>query len=219
LRHGFAILTIPPYGGIILRKPPNTWGDVKGDIPMYRFLLMIAFTAIIGFGLMAVASEPGKFSFAEMELVAQTFMITGIALTLFGFVAIARSSPKDTAFYQHFVIAGLIVAAFGLCVFPFSDLKVIAVPLVAAVSAGIAVVIPKMTTPKHDGMRGRPTFIAMISGPASMWALAVGWNILPAAILLGIGLVVAFYLGQLKPVDQAAFRAQPADPTGAAAGL
>lgn len=180
---------------------------------MYRFLLMIAFTALIGFGLMAVASEPDKFSFSEMQLVAQTFMIFGIALTLLGFVCITRAPAKDTAFYQHFVIAGLIVAAFGLCVFPFSDLKVVAVPVIVALSVGIAMVVPKMTTPKHAGLRGLPTFIAMISGPASMWALAVGWNILPAAILLGIGLGVAFYMGQLQPVYQT-----NASATGTAAG-
>ena len=186
---------------------------------MYRFLLMIAFTALIGFGLMAFASEPGKFSFSEMEFVAQTFMIFGIALTLLGFVAITRAPPKDTVFYQHFVIAGLIVAAFGLCVFPFSSLPVVAVPVIVALSAGIAMVVPKMTTPKHAGMRGRPTFVAMISGPASMWALAVGWNILPAAILLFIGLGVAFYMGQLQPVEQTAYKTPSVDPTGVAARL
>ncbi len=185
---------------------------------MYRFLLMIAATALTGFGLMAFASEPGTFSFSEMQLVAQTFMIFGIALTLLGFVLITRAPPKDTVFYQHFVIAGLIVAAFGLCVFPFSELKVVTIPVIAALAVGIALVVPRMTTPKHAGMRGVPTFVAMISGPASMWALAVGWNVLPAAVLLGVGLVVAFYLGQLQPVEQAAFQA-PVDPQSATARL
>lgn len=213
MRHSFAVLTIPPYGGIMINEPPNTWGDVKRGLSMNRYLhlFMIAFVAIVGFLTMAALAKSGYHSYTELGVVGQVYVYGGFLLILASFIAVSQGLLKtasERTIGDHVTNYGIIMAAFGFAITPFTKdqhhqvNELIQFLTVGLLALGIATLVRNRHTSDDMSLRAEPVFVAMLLGAGSVWALAAGWNFWLSAGVLFIGLAWAFRSALLRPANE-----------------
>ncbi|HWH16617.1 MAG TPA: hypothetical protein VNU25_03470 [Candidatus Paceibacterota bacterium] len=173
--------------------PPDAF---EGNLHMLRILLCLAITVAIAFWMMAVGSTPGFERYDNLELVGASGLIIGLGLIIVGFVTMtyAGDDVRSKALAEHLVIFGLMVAAFGLGIYPFIAEKVFVVPLCAALCFAMARIALKAFRPAGATGSGSYSAVMLLAacGYASVWAVAAGWSWLQAGSFILVGIPAAF---------------------------
>ncbi len=163
---------------------------------MLRILLCLAATSAIAFWMTAAGSVPGAESYDVLQLVGASGLIIGIGLILVGFVTMtyAGDDVRNKTLSEHFVIFGLLVAAFGLGIYPFIAEKVFVVPLCAALCFAMARISFKAFRPATASGSGGYSAVMLLAacGYASVWAVAAGWGWIQAGSFILVGIPAAF---------------------------
>lgn len=160
---------------------------------MNRYIVCVAVTAALALFMVALGASPGVTNYDTLQVTASAIMGVGIAALLVGFVSMTYSAtPTEKVFNEHLVIFGLMIAGFGMGIFPFYTEKVFIVPLCAAICFAIMRVAIMVRREAAIGMRRySPIFMVTACGFASVWALAAGWGLLQAVSFMVVGIPAA----------------------------
>lgn len=160
---------------------------------MNRYIACVAATAVLAFAMVAFGATSGVTNYDILQFVAAAVMATGIGVLLVGFVSMTYSMrPTEKVFNEHLVIFGLIIAGFGVGIFPFITQKVFIVPMCAVISFAIMRIAIMVHRNTAIGLRRySPVFLTTACGFASVWALAAGWGPVQAASFMVVGIPAA----------------------------
>ena len=168
---------------------------------MYRYLAFVIVIATVAFFLQANVAQEGHVSYLWLERFATVFLVGGVLLTMLSVIGRLRGRFDQQRRYEEFAVAGMIASAYGVSTFPFTHEKVLVLPIVLCMSAAVAMIVGPMSAP-HPGPRHLPIAISMIAGPLSVWALAAGWSMYLATIVLFVGSGLAFATASMRPAYQ-----------------
>jgi hypothetical protein len=160
---------------------------------MNRYIVCVAATAVLALVMVALGASPGVTNYDTLQLSAAAIMATGVSVLLVGFVSMTYSAtPIEKVLNEHLIIFGLMIAGFGMGIFPFIAEKVFIVPLCAAISFAMMRIAIKMRRDTAIGQRRySPVFLTAACGFASVWALAAGWELLQASSFMVVGIPAA----------------------------
>ncbi len=179
--------------------------DFEGNLHMIRILSCLAITIAIAFWMMALGATPGVERFDTLQLVASSSLVIGVGLTLVGFVAMTYAGDvRNKKLAEHSVVFGLLVAAFGLGIFPLFPEKVFAVPACALLSFAMARISFKSfrATNEFGSAVVWPIMLMAGTGFASIWALASGWTWVQAGSLFLIGIAASCVSAFARPAHR-----------------
>ncbi len=174
----------------------------------YLHLFMIAVVAVVAFLMMAFAAKAGYHSYTELGIIGQAFVYGGFLMIFASLIAVTQGILKtstEKAIGDHVTNFGIITAAFGFAITPFTKdqhhqvNELIQFLTVGLSALGIATLVRNRHTVDDKSLRAEPVFMAMVLGAGSVWALAAGWNFWLSAGVLFVGLAWAFRSAVLQP--------------------